>query len=56
MGERDPLLLFNGMDSVRLRVEFEFYKMIQSVEMFQTIWCVGGAVCTAGEDRLDIRL
>lgn len=55
-GITDPLLLFNGMVSARLRVEFEFYKMIKSVEMFQEIWCVGGAVCIAGEDVLDIRL
>ena len=55
-GITDPLLLFHGIVSARLRVEFEFYKMIKSVEIFQEIWCVGGAVCLAGEDIFDIRL
>jgi hypothetical protein len=41
-GITDHLLLFNGMVSARLRVEFEFCRMIKSVEMFQEIWCVGG--------------
>ena len=38
---------------MRLRVEFEFYRMIISVELFQEIWCVGETVCIAGEDVLD---
>uniref|UniRef100_A0A8C7RZ99 hyaluronoglucosaminidase n=1 Tax=Oncorhynchus mykiss TaxID=8022 RepID=A0A8C7RZ99_ONCMY len=33
--------------SARLRVEFEFYKMLKSEE----IWCVGGVACIAGEDN-----
>jgi hypothetical protein len=53
-GITEPLLLFNAMVSARL--EFEFYIMMKIVEMFQEIWCVGFAVCIAGEDVLDIRL
>ena len=41
-GITDPLLLLKGIVSVRLRVEFEFYKVLKSMEMFQEIWCVGG--------------
>ena len=39
-----------------VRVEFELYKVIYSVEKFQKVWGIRGAVRTAGEEGLDVRL
>ena len=48
-GFTDVLLVFKGYVSARLRVEYEYFKMMHDVEKFQRIWCIGEAVFAVKE-------
>ena len=46
----DPLEGFRGMVKSRIRVEFAYYKLVNDVRTFSSIWCVGGLLCEVGGD------
>ena len=41
----EPEVLFCGMVSERLRVEYVYYNLMCNLDIFKTIWCIEDAIC-----------
>ena len=38
---------------MRLRVEYEYLKIMHDVVKFLRIWCIGGAICAVNEEEIE---
>ncbi len=44
--------VFAAMIKSRLLIDFNFYKAMDSLNMFERIWCLRGALCSVIENEL----
>ena len=49
VGSVDPVQVLQGLVAARLRVEHAYYRTVDNLEGFTSIWAVGGVLCTVGE-------
>ena len=52
VGTEDVMLMLTGMLAARLRVEFEFYKLINKTADFEDMWGVQDVLCSVVENAL----
>lgn len=51
-GTEDAVLMLTGMLAARLRVEFEFYRLINKSDIFVNLWGVQDVLCSVVENSL----
>lgn len=44
--EFNHVSIFSAMVKSRLLIDISFYKAMSSIEMFENVWCFGGALCS----------
>jgi hypothetical protein len=51
-GSVEVVGMLEGMLAARLRVEFAYYKMVNNIDLFMTIWDIQRLLClvTVGDD------
>ena len=47
-----PEVLFRGMVSERLRVEYVYYNLMCNLDIFKTIWCIEDAICKISNEGI----
>ena len=48
----DALILFSALIKYRILIDFRFYKLMQDLESFESIWCIHRALCTVVDNEL----
>ena len=56
-GSVDVMGMLEGMFAARLRVEFAYYKLVNNIDLFLSIWGIKRRLClVSGEEELELFL